>query len=1058
MKNQVPKRRRLTLPALLCCLPAAVSASPISASTTAATVHEAVAQPEVPVSGRVLDENGQGMPGVTVLEKGTSNGVTTNAEGRFTLNVASSSSTLVFSFVGYTSREVAVGNQTTIDVSLAPDAKALNEVVVVGYLTQERQNVTGSVASVSAEDVRRAPVASVGEAIQGRVPGVTVTNSGQPGQAPNINIRGLGTIASGSGPLYVIDGLWVQGQNGQRDFNPADVESVQVLKDAAALAPYGASGANGVIIITTKKGRSGPPVVSFNANGGVQNIIKRLDLANAEQWAAINNQAYDNTGQARQPFAANLPGIDTDWQDEFFKRGSVQDYNLGFSGGGPNSTYNVTGGYFRQNGTVVGPKFDRYSFRVNTSFNRGRLSIGENLLLTRSNQTRLNFAPLTGSPFINLPQLLPVPPVRDPSTPGGYGIGNDNASTFATNPIALQDLYNDTGVSNRVQGNVYAEVSIWDFLRYRLNLATEYNSFRDQQRRQFGVWRLNDPVTPSNYGETQGTDLFGMVENTLTLDKSFGQHNLTVVAGYSQQRFERDITRGVNFEYGRGPIYYWALDAGSQTPQVIGSSYVWAKQSLFGQVTYDYDQRYLVTAAFRRDGSSRFEPDNRWGNFGAASVGWRVSKEQFFENVGAISDLKLRASYGRLGNDFLGGPYGGSYQTQFLINTNVNYGLGGGTAQNGAISTNFASTGIRWEDRRTTNVGFDAGFLEDKLTFSADYYVSQTFNALINPNLPLALGNAGSNPFRNLGKLENKGFEFVLGYNNTSNKFRYGATANLTTIKNTVLELGTAAGSSDGSSNFFNGGPQNITRTEEGYEVGSFYLFQFDGIYQTGENIPNGLQPGDVRYRDLNGDGEINERDRAHVGRVFPKFQYGFNLSLGYGGFDLTAFLQGVQGNDVFNVSKTWYEQTANNSNYLADFRPWTPDNPSNTTPRALRSGGNAGDRPGYNDRFNSTRWLEDGSYLRMKNLQLGFTVPKPLLERTKYVSSLRVYATAQNLFTITDYSGYDPETVGSSVGYNANTATSGSFNTLANNLGRGVDDGAYPNLRSFTIGIQAGF
>jgi hypothetical protein len=324
----------------------------------------------------------------------------------------------------------------------------------------------------------------------------------------------------------------------------------------------------------------------------------------------------------------------------------------------------------------------------------------------------------------------------------------------------------------------------------------------------------------------------------------------------------------------------------------------------------------------------------------------------------------------------------------------------------------------------------------------------------------LLLGTAGGNPFRNLGELENKGFEFVLGYNDDRAKFRYGATANLTTLENTVLDLGTASGEGTGPRNFFTGGPRDITRTEVGYEVGSFYLYQFDGIYQSGDtNIPAGLAPGDVRYKDVNNDGIISDLDRAHVGRVFPKLQYGLNLNLGYGGFDLTAFLQGVQGNDVMNLGRFLTDNTADNSNYREDFNPWTPTNPSTTTPRAIRAGGpQNGGAAGNNARFNSTRWLEDGSYLRMKNLQIGYTVPKPLLERAKYVSSLRVYLTAQNLFTVTDYSGYDPETVGSNGGYDPATGTNGGNNALTNSLARGVDEGSYPNLRSFTLGIQAGF
>ena len=1020
------------LPALLCGLPLPGAARP-------ATVAVATARPLAPISGRVTDEKGEALPGVTVLVKGTSNGTSTNANGEFTLD-APAGSTLVFSSVGYVSQEVAVTGPT-LAVALRQDVQQLGEAVVVGYLTQSRAEVTGSVATVSAQDVRRAPVASVGEAIQGRLPGVQVANSGAPGQAPVVNIRGLGTLGgASSSPLYIIDGLWIEPTSSAgRDINPADVESVQVLKDASALAPYGVSGANGVIIITTRKGKSGTPSITFNANGGVQNLVRRLDLTGAARWAEINRQAYANAGLAPQPYAANPPaGIDTDWQDEFFKQGSVQDYNLGFSGGGPNSNFNISGGYFNQEGTVQGPKFERYTFRVNTGFNRGRLKVGENLLLTRANQTRVN-----GTPFIDVVRMLPVTPVYDPTIPGGFGIGTDNAITFGTNPIALQKLLNDTGLSNRLLGNVYGEVPLFDFLRYRLNLGLEYHGFRDRQKRAYGIWRRNDATTPSYFGESQGTELFGQVENTLTFDQSFGEHNLTVVGGYSRQRRSFDFTRGVNFGYGTGPTYYWALDAGNQTPQVIGSSYVQALESFFGQLTYDYAGRYLATAAYRRDGSSRFAEGRKWGNFWAGSVGWRLSKEAFMQNLTGISDLKLRASYGSLGNQYLTGAYGGSYLYQGFINTNANYVLGTSQAiQNGAIQTTLASN-IRWEQRRTQNYGFDLGLLENRLRFSADYYISQTVDALIQPNLPLTSANAGALPYENLGKLENRGFEFVLGYSDDRKPFRYGITGNLTTIRNKVLDLN--SGTTEGTApNFLVSGPNSITRTEVGYEIGSFYLYQFDGIYQTGDNIPAGLQPGDVRYRDTDGSGTIDDKDRVHVGRIFPKIQYGLNLTAGYGGFDLAAFFQGVHGNDVFNVDKYWLDRTDDNGNYRADFDPWTPANPSTTTPRAIISGATPGSpsaiAAGNNARFNSTRWLESGSYLRLKNLQIGYSLPKALLERSKYVASLRIYATGQNVFTATKYTGFDPETVGSG------------------SLARGVDEGSYPNLRSFTLGIQAGF
>jgi len=1036
MKKLLPPPGRLLIPMLACCLPLAATATPTLIGSL--RLARTAAYPTAPISGRVVDRKGEPLPGVTIRVKGGTAGTSTDANGNFSLD-APASATLVISSVGFATQEIAVGNQTTFNVTLADDAQQLSEAVVVGYLTQERQNVTGSVATVSATEVRRAPVASTAEAIQGRVAGVQVTNSGVPGQGPVVNIRGLGSLGgSNSGPLYVVDGLWIEPTSSAgRDINPSDIESVQVLKDAASLAPYGNSGANGVIIITTKKGKQGTPAISFNASAGVQNLIKRLDLANAAQWAVTNNQAYDNAGLPRQPYAANLPAnIDTDWQKELFKQGSVQDYNLGFSGGGPQSNFNVSGGYFKQQGTIVGPQFERFTARVNTGFNRGRLRVGENLQLVRANQTYVN-----GAPFTEVLRMPAVIPVYDPTVPGGFGIGNNNAITFGTNPIALQRLLVSTSTNNRVLGNIFGEVQIFNFLRYRLNLGLEYHGFRDQQKRQYGVWRRNDATTPSYYGDDQGNELFGQAENTLTFDKSFGDHNLTAVAGYSRQRRSFEFTRGVNFGYGQGPVYYWALDAGTQTPQVIGSSYVQGKESLFGQVTYDYDRRFLVTGAFRRDGSSQFAPDRRWGNFGAGSVGWRISKEKFLENATFINDLKLRASFGSLGNQYLSGAYGGSYLYQGALNTNANYVLGTSqTIQNGAIQTTLASN-IRWEERRTQNYGFDLALLENRFSLSADYYISRTANALVSPNLPQVLGNAGALPYQNLGLLENRGFEFKVGYADDRKAFKYSASANLTTLTNKVLSLN--SGSIEGSpANFLQGGPGATTRTEVGYEIGSFYLYQFDGIYQTGDaNIPAGLQPGDVRYRDNNGDGQITEADRVHVGRVFPRLQYGLNLTAGYGGFDVAAFFQGVQGNTVFNDAKYWLERTDDNNNHLAGFSPWTPTNPSTTTPRAIIAGGpNGGTAPGNNDRYQTTRWLEDGSYLRLKNVQIGYSLPKTLLERSKYIASLRLFLTGQNVFTVTKYSGYDPETVGQG------------------SLARGVDAGSYPNLRSFTLGLQAGF
>ena len=1032
MKKMLPPPRQLLLPALACCLPLVVAAVAPTMAAAAPAPAVSVSRPAQPISGRVTDEKGQGLPGVSVMVTGTTTGTSTNSEGQFTLDVPAGA-VLTFSYVGYVTQSVTVSSDATINVQLLEDMQRLNEVVVVGYLTQKREDVTGSVASISAVDVKRAPVATLGEAIQGRMPGVTVSNSGSPGQAPVINIRGLGTLSSGSGPLYVVDGLWL---DNLRDFNQQDAESIQVLKDAASLAPYGSRGANGVIIITTKRGKVGPPSVTMNVYGGVQNIAKRYDLTNAAQWAAITNQAYDNSGEIRQPYANALPGIDTDWQKEFFKQGSVQSYDLGISGGGTGtsgstSNYNISGGYFKQDGTVIGPKFERFSARVNSGVNSGKLRVGETLLLTRTNQTRVN-----GLPFIDIVRMLPVTPVYDSTQIGGYGLSTPNAVSYGTNPVAAQKILENTGSSNRVQGSVFGEYAILPWLRYRLNLAMEYHGYHDQEKRQYGLTRYSgDVAAPSYYAENQGNELFGMAENTLTFDKSFGNHNVTAVAGYSQQRFRSEFTRGVNNEYGVGPVYYWSLDAGSLNPQVVGSTYTIGRRSYFAQLTYDYDQRYLFTAAYRNDASSRFAPGKRDANFGAASVGWRISREKFFEGITAISDLKFRASYGQLGNELLVGPYGGAYLYQGNINPNVNYPFG--TAQvitNGATQTAFASPTIKWETRKTTNIGFDIAFLENRLNFGADYYTSTTDDALIDPNVALLYGNSGPKPYQPIGEIRNRGFDFLLGYNESRGSFKYGINANLSTLQNEIIDAGTQGD----QPSFLLGGPSDITRTEKGYEIGSFYLLQFDGIYQTGDaNIPAGLQAGDARYKDLNNDGEITDADRAHVGRVFPKFTYGLNLTASYGGFDVAAFFQGIQGNDVFNNTKYWLERVDQVGNYTTDFQPWTIENQSTTTPRAVVTGLSAAN----NARFASTRWLEDGSYMRLKNAQIGYTLPESITSRVKGISRFRIYVSGQNIFTVTNYSGYDPETVGGTGGA----------------LVRGLDEGSYPNVRTFTLGVQIG-
>ncbi|UOQ82325.1 SusC/RagA family TonB-linked outer membrane protein [Hymenobacter sp. 5414T-23] len=810
--------------------------------------------------------------------------------------------------------------------------------------------------------------------------------------------------------------------------------------------------------ITTKKGKSGVPSISLNAYAGVDQLYKRYNLTNASEWADRAVQAYTNAGldplnagqnslagAVKGPGGKFDPTIDTDWQKEFFQTGRVEDYNLTFSGGtsGEKSASNflISGEYFHQQGIVKGPNFERYSLRLNSGLTRGRLKFQENVQLTHINRTLLN-----GFPFIDVLLMLPSIPVYDPRNEGGFGTGSTTLNTFATNPIGAQSLLNRKQNDNRIAGNVSADVSIFDFLSYRLNMAIDGHVYSNSDAQKAGIIRQNTAINTSFLSEFQGYDVFLLTENTLNFNKSFGDSHVNGIVGYSEQRYRQHNTTVQRQGFTSAPQYYFELDAGPVAGISGGATIENSKRSYFSQVTYDYKNRYLVSGSFRRDGSSKFAPENRWGNFGAGSVAWRLSEEEFFKtSVPAVNNLKLRASYGVNGNDGLGGAYGGNYLTAPIINQNVNYVDGNGNIVNGSAQITLSSPDIQWEERYTKDAGIDVGFLDNRFTLSADYYISETKKALAPVVIPVYLGNFGGAVFQNAGNLENRGFELALGYHENRNAFTYGADFTLTTVKNRVTKVPTEGQSfSDGI---------GLTRTQVGQPVGAFYLIPFDGIFQSKDEVQNYrnadgkvIQPyasaGDVRYKDSNGDGVIDTRDRVFVGTPFPKLQMGLNLSAAYKGFDVSVFLQAVTGNQVFNRSKAALESYNGPNNYERDVHPWTPENPSTTTPRLLQGGG-AGDlglAAASNALFNSTRWLEDGDYLRLKNIQIGYTFPKVLTSKVPSLGSVRVYVTGRNVVTFTKYSGFDPEITGTGF------------------YGRGIDDGAYPNVRTFTGGVQVNF
>ena len=1041
MKKPVPKAGRITIPALLCCLTMQPVVAAVPTAFAAVRGAVAAAQPAAAVSGRVVDEKGAGLPGVNVLVKGTSTGTQTDADGRYAFTVPDDA-TLVFSFVGYAPQEIAVAGRSTVDVALAPDAKGLSEVVVVGYLQQDRQNITSAVSSLDVSESNKTPVPTLAQSIQGRTPGVQVEGSGGPGAVPNIVIRGIGSFSNGSNPLYVIDGLWT---DNIRDLSPNDMESVTVLKDASSTAIYGSRGANGVIVITTKRGMSGAPKVSFNGYTGVESIYRKYDLTNHSEWADRSAVAYANAGLP--PLAgANKAGgtftnaIDTDWQKEFFQTGRIQDYNLTFSGGSQGdksaSNFLISGGYFNQEGIVKGPKFERYSVRLNSGLTRGRLKIGQSALLTHINTTLLN-----NVAFVDVLTQLPGIPVYDPAATSGFGYGNQALFNYSVNPIAAQQILNRTQTNERLQGSANAEFAFTDFLSYRLNLGLEMHLYADKDARKEGRIRLGDPDIGQTYlAENRGTQRTFLIENTLNFNKRFGDHSVNAVVGYSEQTYNSDNTGARTTGFNALPQYYFVLNAGTlATSATVGGGIdQWAKRSYFAQATYDYKNRYLVTGSFRRDGSSRFDPTRQYGNFGAASVGWRLSEEEFFKGaLPFVNNLKIRASYGVNGNDNLPGSY--LYQTTVNQNVNYVYGSPGQVITNGAIQIGLESKDIRWESRYTKDVGFDLALLDNRLTLTADYYVSNTKDALVNPPLPTYIGSFNAAPFTNLGEIQNKGFELGLGYHENRKAFTYGADLSLTTIKNEVLALSELQPNIQGA--------LGVTRTTVGQPISRLFLIPMVGIFQSQAEIDNyknaagvviqpNAKPGDVKYEDVDGDGTINtDKDRRFVGNPFPTLQFGLNLSAAYKGFDLSVFLQGVTGNDVFNSTRASLDQLDGQTNFRRDVEPWTEQNQSNTTPRLVNGGSN-----GLNTLRQTTRWVEDGSYLRLRNVQLGYTLPKSVSGYVPGLGSVRVYVTGRNVFTITKYTGFDPETPGIGV------------------FGRGVDDGSYPNVRSFTAGLQANF
>lgn len=1018
------------------------------------------------VTGVVRDSRtGDTMPGVNVIIEGTQRGTSTNIDGEFEIVVASLDVRLRFSFIGYTTQFVDLQGRIYVEVNLEPTALMGEELVVIGYGDQRRQDLTGAVASVRSEDLERTITSTFDRALQGRAPGVIVTqNTGRPGGNTTVRIRGTNSLTGDAEPLYVIDGIPFSGSVGMMGgtnvnassplagINPNDIESIDILKDASATAIYGARASNGVIMITTKRGRAGEPHVDYTGYVGFQAVPSRLDLMDLREYAAFKNvQADLGLMERRMEFAdPSILGPGTNWQDELFRTTPMTNHTLAVSGGDEITRYRLSVGYFGQEGVVPGSYFDRYSARLSLDNNpRQWLQIGTTINMSQTKES-LIVDERQGEEIIISTALRMPPNIPYRNADGSFGGPTGPDANFGLdNPIAMAQLKDDDMTRRSIFGNFYASLNLHETLRLRTELNMNYgNRIRDYFLPTWSMGDLSNDVARA--ARNRDSNFWWQSTTYLTHTQSLGANwivNSTVGHEIEEASWEGVSAGRMNFpsnlvrELGAG-------DASTAT----GSSYSGSSslQSLFARTNIRYDERYLITATFRADASSKFGPENRWGYFPSFSVAWRISNESFF-NVNSISDLRLRAGYGAVGNQGIGNYLFGS-----VLNVQpTTWGIG-------IRSGNIPNPNLRWEATESVNLGLNIGLFNDRINLTADVYQKWTDDLLMRRPLPLYSGTSGTGsmgaPMVNIGALENKGLELALNTVNLNRSLRWESTFIYSMNRNQVTRM-------DQEGTFIERRIQHfdpVSRTIIGQPVGQFFGYVTDGIFTDGDEVlshaqqhaqvhpHSGVWVGDLRFKDMNGDGVIDERDRVIIGDPNPKFTFGVNNNFFYRNFDISMFINGSYGNDIFNQVRRWTEadtfwrshartlndfarvEMINASGDPNDVRNYYVPNADTNIPRIYGANNNAR----ISDRF-----VEDGSYIRLKNLTVGYTLPPALLSRFN-IRTARVYFSGENLITVTNYSGHDPE-VGSDT---------------QDPLLIGVDIGNYPSQRIITFGLNFGF
>ncbi|MDR6786412.1 TonB-linked SusC/RagA family outer membrane protein [Pedobacter africanus] len=989
---------------------------------------------DITVKGVVSDETDKlPLPGVSVLVKGTRTGTTTDASGRYAIS-APANATLVFSYLGYLSREISVNNQADLNISLASSSQELEQVVVVGYGTQKKKDLTGSVAQVKGEELTRQPVQTATQALQGKIAGVQIISSGEPNTSPTVRLRGTGTMLGGANPLYVVDGVFTEDI---KNINNADILSVDVLKDASASAIYGMRAANGVILITTKKGKAGENVFTYDGNIGFREANNLVDMAGSNQYTGYLNEANKYYGSGSDLITPSmLTGANTDWYDAILQKGLITTQNLSLSGGSDKVTYFLSAGLLSDEGIQKGNKYDRFTLRVNNEYTLTKKLKFSNMLSYTNGKAKGAQLDAFGNAYRAAPII---------ASKVGDLYGNTSLFGNVSNPLLSLDKVNNTARQNRIQGNFALDYKPIEGLTLRSAMGLDLDYLKSTD---YGYRYLPDGSTflvpGGNQSRANSTlkltknDTFRWIwDNTATYTKTIEKHNFTLLAGVTAEGYKfnefvgnaRDIPANQD---------QWYLDAGSAgTQSVANTGDKYNRYSYLTRLNYGYDSRYLLTASFRADATSKFGKMSQWEYFPSLGLAWNISNESFMTDQKVFSNLKIRGSYGQMGNDNIKSSL---YIPIAIINRP--YPIDGAPIQ-GIRFEDTVDNLLRWEITTGYDAGLDFGFLNNRLSGTIDYYHKKTDNALIYVGIPAILGDPDGKALTNASTISNKGLELSLGWADELNEsFKYGISGNIAYNKNTIEKL-------NGGQPLFGDNIANyqITKSDNGQAIGSYFLLEKIGIFQNQAQIDASAQKdaraGDIIYRDISGpngtpDGKIDNNDRAYFGSYQPKFTYGLNGNLSYKNFDLNFGFFGTQGGKIYNAKKAarGVSQLTDNVEASVVKNRWTPNNPNNNVPRAT-----IGALPA------STYFVEKGDYLRLNNLTVGYTLPKALLKKA-HISNVRFFLTAQNLFTITSYSGFTPELQPSIPGAKEENA----------NLNQGVDLNSYPSTRTFAFGVNVGF